>query len=279
MRADAALIHLRPLGRARRRIGASDAVAGVAAIGGATVLWWLVTDGLGLIRPSTLASPTAVIEAAVRITLEPFAGQSLPGHVRDSLLRWAAGVAAAVGIGVPLGLAMGWYRAVDAFVSPAFGVLRNIPPLAWIPLAILWFGTGPTTQAAMVFVGAFPPCVLNGYRATREVDRYQIWAARAVGASSLRQLIEIVVPAGLPVILAGVRIAFGNGWMAVVGAELVGAPSGLGFMIVRGQQNLTPAVIVVGMAAIGLLGLVLDALVVRLSRPLLGWRREVTADA
>lgn len=279
MRADAALTRLRPLGRAGRRIGASDAAAGVATIGGATVLWWLVTDGLGLIRPSTLAGPTAVIETAARITAEPFAGQTLPGHVRDSLLRWAAGVAAAVGIGVPLGLAMGWYRAPDAIVSPTFGVLRNIPPLAWIPLAILWFGTGPTTQAALVFVGAFPPCVLNAYRATREVDRYQIWAARAVGASSLRQLIEIVVPAGLPVILAGVRIAFGNGWMAVVGAELVGAPSGLGFMIVRGQQNLTPAVIVVGMAAIGLLGLVLDALVFRLSRPFLRWRREVTADA
>jgi len=260
--------------RARQRASGSELLAAAASIGTLTFLWWLVTDAMELVAASTIPGPIAVVETASRLMAEPFAGQTLPGHVLDSLVRWGTGVGAAITLGIPLGLAMGWYRTVDALASPAFSVLRNIPPLAWIPLAILWFGTGPATQAALVFVGAFPPCVLNAHRATREVDPYQVWAARSVGANSLRQLVEVVVPAGLPVILAGIRIAFGNGWMAVVGAELVGASSGLGFMIIRGQQNMTPTVIVVGMTAIGLLGLVIDTLVVRLSVPLLRWRWE-----
>lgn len=260
--------------RARARASGSELLAAVASIGTLTFLWWLATDGMGIVAPATIPSPIAVVDTASRLVTEPFAGETLPGHVLDSLVRWGTGVGAAIAIGIPLGLAMGWYRSVEALVSPAFAVLRNIPPLAWIPLAILWFGTGPGTQAGLVFVGAFPPCVLNAHRATRDVNTYQVWAARSVGASSLRQLVEVVVPAGLPVILAGIRIAFGNGWMAVVGAELIGAHSGLGFMIIRGQENMTPTIVVVGMTAIGLLGLVIDTLVVRLSVPLLRWRQE-----
>jgi ABC-type nitrate/sulfonate/bicarbonate transport system permease component len=213
----------------------------------------------------------------VRLLSEPFAGATLGGHLRDSLARWGAGVGAAILLGVPLGLLMGWNRTVNAAVAPLFEPLRNVPPLAWIPLMIVWFGTSTLSQVAVVFVGAFPPCVLNAYRAIRIVDSVQLAAASTLGAGAWSRAVEVALPAGLPTLFAGLRIAFGNGWMALIGAELVGASTGLGFLIIRGQENLSAAIIVVGMVAIGVTGLLLDLLLAALARRALPWRRPVEA--
>jgi ABC-type nitrate/sulfonate/bicarbonate transport system permease component len=261
------------------REGRAWAGAPLVSVGGFLALWWLLTSVLGLGDETTAASPLEVLATLGALAVEPFAGHTLGGHVAASLWRWTLGVGAGVAVGVPLGVLMAWSEEVDAAVGPAFDMLRNIPPLAWIPLAIVWFGTDTTSQALLVFVGALPPSLLNAYRAIKGIDPRLLAAARTVGARPWHQLVEVALPTGLPAILAGMRIAFGNGWMALVGAELVGAPSGLGFLIVRGQENLTPAVIIAGMVVIGIMGLALDAALRVATRPLLRWRREATAEA
>jgi len=261
------------------RLPGGTAGQGAVSIALFLALWWFATAGLGFGDQTTIASPPEVVRALVRLTLEPFGGLTLPGHVAASLYRWGLGVLLAVGIGVPLGLAMAWQPAVNAAVAPIFEPLRNIPPLAWIPLVIVWLGTGTASQVTLVFVGAFPPCVLNAFRAIRGVDPVLLAAARNLGAPSHRQLLEVALPSGLPTILAGIRIAFGNGWMALVGAELVGAPSGLGYLIVRGQENLSAPVIFAGMIVIGALGLLLDATLRAAGWRLVPWRREAGGDA
>lgn len=248
---------------------------GALSVAAAVAAWWFATDVLGLGNSVTMCSPLEAVKMAVRLLSEPFAGATLGGHLRDSLARWVAGVGAAVALGIPLGLLMGWNRIVNALVAPVFEPLRNVPPLAWIPLMIVWFGTSTLSQVAVVFVGAFPPCVLTGYRAIRIVDPVQLAAASTLGAGAWTRAVEVALPAGLPTIFAGLRIAFGNGWMALIGAELVGASTGLGFLIIRGQENLSAAIIIVGMVTIGITGLVLDALLAAFSRRALPWRQSV----
>jgi ABC-type nitrate/sulfonate/bicarbonate transport system permease component len=245
---------------------------GLLSVGSFILLWWFLVDVVRLGSPTTIASPVDVTARFFDLMRVRFAGLTLPGHLGASIYRWGIGVGFAVLIGVPLGIFMAWYKSLDAAVSPIFEVLRNIPPLAWIPLAILWFGTGLVSQSAMVFVGAFPPCVINSYRAVQSIDPMLFWAARTLGARPLRQLLEIALPTGLPTILAGIQIAFGNGWMALVGAELVAAPSGIGYLIIRGQENLQPDVIFVGMITIGMMGLLLDGLLRIVGDSIIRWR-------
>lgn len=258
----------------RTRVRAPYGALSVAAL---LAGWWFATDILGLGNSATLSSPMEVVRTGARLLHEPFAGATLGGHLRDSLGRWAAGIGLAIALGVPLGLLMGWNRTVNALVAPLFEPFRNVPPLAWIPLMIVWFGTSTLSQVALVFIGAFPPCVLNAYRAIRVVDPVQLAAASTLGAGAWSKAVEVALPAGLPTIIAGLRIAFGNGWMALIGAELIGASTGLGFLIIRGQENLSAAIIIVGMVTIGVTGLVLDVLLAALARRALPWRQPMRA--
>lgn len=254
--------------------GPSPLLSGVLGVAVLLVLWWLATDGLGLVEPSLFASPVAVAGRLGSLAVEPFAGETLLGHLAASLQRWAYGVAVAALVGVPLGVAMASHDDVDAAVTPVFETVRYVPPLAWVPIAILWFGTTTTAQALVVFVAAFPPCVLNAHRAVSSLDPILRHAARTMGASRLRELAWVAVPTGLPTILAGISIAVGNGWMALVGAELVGARSGLGFVILRGQANRAPDTILAAMVVIGLVGAAATLLMQLLSARAVRWRTQ-----
>lgn len=238
----------------------------------ALLAWFIFDDLLGLIPTRTLPPLMEVFGTAANLMVEPYAGETLWGHIGQSMIRWSLGVLAAVGLGVPLGMLMGWYRFADAALNPLFNALRSVPPLAWIPLAILWLGTGLVTELLLVFIAAFPPIVINAYHGARSIDPQVIGAARTAGASSLRQLVQIVIPTELPQLVSGLRVALGNGLMAVIAAELVSAKSGLGFLIIRGQQDFQPDLIVVGMLVIAFIGLTVDALLTIVTRPLLRWR-------
>ncbi|TDE00210.1 ABC transporter permease [Jiangella asiatica] len=240
------------------------------------VLWWLVTDGIGLVGADMFASPGSVADRLAELVTTPFAGETLTGHVSASLQRWVLGLAAAVLLGVPLGMLMAEQADVDAAVTPVFEALRFIPPLAWVPLAILWLGASVTAQALVVFVAAFPPCLLNAHRAVRGIDPVLRRAARTLGAGRWREVVWVAVPTGLPTVLAGVAIAMTNGWMALIGAELVGARSGLGFMILRGQSNAAPDIIVAAMVVIGIIGAAMTALMGLATRRVLRWQHTDT---
>ncbi|MGF2949055.1 ABC transporter permease [Microbacterium alcoholitolerans] len=243
----------------------------IAGVFGLVVVWWLTTDGLRLVDATTLASPVAVAMSIVDLAVDSFAGDTLLGHSLASLTRWFAGVFLGCAIGVPLGVLMAWNRRVNAFVSPIFEVFRYIPPFAWVPLAILWFGTSLTSQAAVVAIAAIPPALLNAHKAISQLDSTMLSASAVLGASDARTLMKVAVPTAAPGVLAGVRLAFSNGWMALVGAELVGARSGLGYVISRAQANLSTEVVIAGMVTIAVIGVIVDIVLRKATDRLLGW--------
>lgn len=219
---------------------------------------WLAASSSGYVPRQFLPTPFEVVARASHLLTSPFAGATLPVHLARSLERYAYGVALAAAIGVPLGLAMGWYRWLDDIVTPVFDGLRFIAPIAWVPFAALWFGTGIGGPIMIIFSGAFPPCLISAYRGARFVDGKYIEAAQMLGASNLRTIAEVLLPASFPSIVAGLRVGAGLGWQSLVGAELIVASAGVGYMMVQGQSNISTPTVMAGMLAIGLVGLLID---------------------
>jgi ABC-type nitrate/sulfonate/bicarbonate transport system permease component len=225
---------------------------------------WALVAASGLVQELFLPTPAAVARKFVELTQQPFVGYTLQQHLASSFGRFGMGFALAVAIGVPLGLAMGWFRWLDGVVSPLFDALRFVAPIAWVPFAALWFGTGIGGPVLVIFAGAFPPCVINAYRGAKYVDRRLVEAAQTLGASNWLILSEVLLPASVPSIVAGVRVSAGLGWQSLIGAELIVASSGIGYLIVKGQSNISTAIVMSGMIAIGLVGFAIDAALRRL---------------
>ncbi len=234
--------------------------------------WIAITTIPGVVPARLLPTPLEVVERFARLLVEPFSGSTLAGHAVASLERWLLGVGAALVLGVPIGILLAWLPPVRAGITPLFELLRYIPPFAWVPIAVLWLGATTTSQALIVFIAAFPACVINAQLGVGQVDRILIDAARALGAGSWTMLRRVALPVAAPSIFTGVRIAFSNGWMALVGAELIVGKRGLGYLISQGQQNDSVATILVGMATIGVIGALIDVLLQRLQRRLLPWK-------
>ncbi|MGJ9413693.1 ABC transporter permease [Aeromicrobium sp. CF4.19] len=254
----------------RRRLDPRTAVFSSLGVVAFVLVWALAST---LVDSSTLASPLQVLTRFVELTVTPLAGSTLGGHSIASIGKWAGGFLIAAALGLPLGYAFGWWPSFRSAVLPAFEVLRYIPPFAWIPLTILWFGPGYAAQAAIVFIAVLPPVVLNAELGVRTVDQLVIRASRVLGASRTRTLVDTVIPASAPSSVAGLRIALGNGWMALMGAELIVGRSGLGYVILSGQQSNDSTTVIAGMVAIGLLGAAVDRLVVLAASPLTRWRK------
>jgi ABC-type nitrate/sulfonate/bicarbonate transport system permease component len=172
---------------------------------------------------------------------------------------------------IPLGIVMGWWRLAYDQINPVMEILRPIPPLAWIPLSILWFGIGDEQNEFIIFLGIFFPILVNTIVGVKNIDPILVRAARSLGASERRLLARIVFIGALPQIITGVRIGLGVGWMALVAAELVGAGSGLGFLINDARSMLRTDTIIVGMLTIGIVGLLIDTAILALGRRLLPW--------
>ncbi len=228
-------------------------------------IWWIIAAS-GLVQRQFLPTPLEVLDRFVALTRSPFVGYTLQQHLASSFGRFAAGFGLAVVIGVPLGLLMGWFRSLDAIVTPLFDALRFIAPIAWVPFAALWFGTGLGGPVLIIFSGAFPPCVINAYRGARFVEPRFVEAAQTLGATHLRIITEVLLPASVPSIVAGLRISAGIGWQSLVGAELIVASSGIGYLLVKGQSNISTPIVMSGMIAIGLVGFAIDALLRALER-------------
>ena len=237
-------------------------IAGLATFFGV----WSFAAVSGLAPPQFLPPPWTVAAKLVALTHEPFVGYTLQRHLFSSFVRFGMGFGLAVVIGVPLGLAMGWFRGLDMVVSPLFDALRFVAPIAWVPFAALWFGTGIGGPVLVIFTGAFPPCVINAYRGARYVEPYLIEAARTLGASNYQIMSEVLLPASVPSIVAGLRVSAGLAWQSLVGAELIVASSGIGYLLVKGQANISTSIVMSGMIAIGIVGFVIDALLQRLQR-------------
>jgi NitT/TauT family transport system permease protein len=180
-------------------------------------------------------------------------------HVAASLGRVAGGYALAAALGIPLGIAMGWFPTLFGAVNPVIQLLRPISPIAWIPLAILWFGIGDLSPVFLIFLASFFPIVVNTTTGVHTIERQYIRAAANFGVSGLRLLRLVILPATLPHVIVGLRISLGVAWLVVVAAEMIALNSGLGFLIMdsRNAGNRYDLV-VAGMVLIGVTGLLLD---------------------
>jgi NitT/TauT family transport system permease protein len=214
-------------------------------------------------KATLIPGPWAVGRALVELATHGL----LFRYLVASLFRVTWGYLGAVALAIPVGIGLGWYQRADRMLSPLFQVLRPISPLAWIPLAILWFGVGDTPAIFIIFLGSFFPMVLTTASAVRNISTVHINVARNFGLSPTDVLRKLIVPAILPKLIVGLRLSLGIAWLVVVAAEMIAVNSGLGFLIIdaRNAGNRYDLVIA-GMALIGGTGLVLDIGMRRLER-------------
>lgn len=261
-----AIRRARRLARPGARRAAGSAGLGVLSLAGGIGLWALAV-GLGL---SALPGPA---EVGRRMLALAASGQ-LAGDMAASLRRVLIGFALGAGVAVPVGFLMGWYRIARALIEPWIQFLRVIPPLAIIPLAIVTLGIDEKPKIFVIFLAAFLSSVVATYQGVVNVDRTYINAARVLGASDRVIFLRVVIPASTPFILVGFRIALGSAWATVVAAELIAAQSGLGFRMQQAQLYYDLPTIFVSLIAIGVLGLVMDRVVVHADARLTRWQER-----
>jgi taurine transport system permease protein len=254
----------------RERSARRFAVA-LASVAVTLVLWYVLT-ATGVIAASRFASPKEFWDALAQISVQGYADARLWQHVLQSCKLVLMGFAVAVGIGVPLGLAMGWSPRFEAFFNPVFLLLRPIPPLAWIPLAIVWLGLGDAAKVMVIFFAAFVPSVINSYTGVRAIESYLIEAAEMLGVKRVAFLREVIVPAALPHIFSGLRLSLQAAWTTLVAAELVGALRGLGQVLNSAAQDIYPAMILVGMVFVGLCGGAMTWMLALAEKRAMPWR-------
>lgn len=191
----------------------------------------------------------------------------LAKYIVASLFRVTWGFTLAVSVGVPFGLVLGWYaRAFDAF-NPVIQILRPISPIAWIPVAILWFGVSDAAPVFLIFLASVFPITVSAIAAVQNLQPVYLRAARNFGLSRLELFRRVIFPASVPQILTGIRIALGVAWLVVVAAEMIAVNSGLGYLIIDARNaGKRYDLVVAGMVMIGLIGLILDLLVRQLEK-------------
>lgn len=228
---------------------------GTVSVIGVVLIWQAVATfviGNSFILPGPVDVADAVVDLAETGTI--------PEDLATSLLHFAIGIGAALLVGVPLGMAMGWFRIIDSLANPIIEVLRPIPPLAWIPFAIVWFGLTDLAAGFIVFAGAFFPVLINTYTGFRNVPKIFVEAGKVLGCTTDLSLIRhIAIPSSVPQIASGIRVATGVGWMCLVAAEIFGASKyGLGKQMWEYYSLHQMANVVVYMIILGLIGLAID---------------------
>jgi len=225
------------------------------------ILIWQGLSSIQVIPSYKLPSPVEIVlgfKDLLIIGVPP--GNLLHNHVLYSLYRVALGYAIAALLAIPLGLLMGWSPGFLRITRPLFEVVRPIPPLAWIPIAILWFGIGIKSAAFIIFLGAFFPILLNTISGVLTVPPILIEAARTLHAKEKDIFLKVLLPGAVPSIFVGMRIGIGIGWMTLVAAEFTGVKEGygLGYMIMTARDIQRPDEILAGMLVIGVIGLLID---------------------
>jgi NitT/TauT family transport system permease protein len=241
----------------------SDAERILLPLGAAALAVLLWAAAVSLSHTTVFPSPLKVLGG-----LRELAGRGvLWRYIGDSLRRVAAGYFLALILGIPAGLALGWNPNLASAFNPVIQMARPISPLAWMPLAILWFGVSEAAPAFLIFLGSFFPIVVASMNGVRSVPAMYLQAGRNFGLSTPRLLARVVFPAALPQILVGLRIALGIAWIVVVAAEMIAVDSGLGYLIIDSRNaGKRYDLVVAGMLLIGVIGLVLDTLARRLER-------------
>ncbi len=247
---------------------------------------WQTACSMGWVNEHVLPSPWAVVTRWVAYLLpaKPFAefegswlAWAISGELildaTGSMYRVVVGFLVGAGLALPLGLVMGASPRVYAWLNPLAQVLRPIPPIAYIPLAILWFGLGNPPAIFLISIGAFFPVLINTIAGVRHVDGIYLRAARNLGANQRTLFLRVILPASVPYILSGVRIGIGTAFIVVIVSEMIAVNNGLGFRILEAREYFWSDKIIAGMISIGMLGLAIDIGVNKLNNYLLRWHR------
>ncbi len=246
---------------------ASSFVSGALFPVAVILLWWAGSRA-GLWNPFLLPSPQAVLSAAWKLTLSG----ELPMNILTSMGRIVAGFSLSCGLALPFGVILGLRPSLGKLLYPTLEFLRHVPPLAMLPLLILWFGIGEASKTVVILLATFFPVFLNTLDGVRRCDAGLVEVGRSLGFTGTRIFRRIVFPSALPSILTGLRLGLGYSWRALIGAELIAASSGLGYMIHDAESLSRSDVIVVGILALGLVGALSDHLFFRLARAATPWK-------
>lgn len=248
---------------------------------------WELLSRKGVFSPQVLPAPSLVFLRWIDYLkpLEPYDAEKtravvwlfsgeLPHDTLASFLRVMGGFAIGTGLALPLGLLMGTSTFTYNLCNPLIQILRPIPPIAYIPLAILWFGLGNPPALFLISLGAFFPVLMNTISGVRHVDPLLIRAARNLGANGWTLFLRIILPAASPYILTGLRVGIGVAFIVVIVAEMIAVNNGLGYRILEAREYLWSDKIIAGMITIGLLGLAIDTVMSRINNYLLRWHRR-----
>jgi taurine transport system permease protein len=235
--------------------------------------WWAAAQ-FQLVKPLFLPAPLDVARQFYSVAADGFSNATLAQHVGASLTRIGAGFVLAAGIGVPLGLAMGTSRWVRGIFSPPIQLYWPVPPLAYLPLVIIWLGIGEAAKITLLALAMFAPIVISAQAGVRAVAPGRIQAAQSLGATRAQVFRHVILPSALPEILTGLRIGIGGGWSTLVAAELVAATKGLGFMTLSAAQFLVTDVVFVGILTIAALATIFLAALRLLERKLTPWKGQ-----
>ena len=256
---------MRPLGANHYR---AISIAAVAV----ALLLWLLASLTGHLDPNKLPPAQSLWATLVELVRDGYASKPFWHQILASLGRALAGFALAVLIGVPFGIWIGSNRLFDAIVSPFLTFLRPIPPIALVPLFIFYFGIGELSKVALIFLTAFLYITVSTSSGVKSVPQDLILASRSLGLSPRKIFFYVVIPAASGSIITGMRVSMTLSWALVVAAELIAAQTGLGYMIMDATTFFRIPIVFIGIITIGLIGLLLDALLLLLERRALHWR-------
>ena len=236
-------------------------------------LWWLATAA-GWVEPLFLPSPADILAKAWVLLTQGYMDASLWQHLGASLGRIGLALAAATQTAIPVGIAIGYNRIARGILDPLIEFYRPIPPLAYLPLIVIWCGIGELSKVLLIYLAIFAPIAIATATGVRTVDPAKLRAAQSLGASKAQLIRHVIRPSALPDILTGIRIGLGVGWSTLVAAELIAATSGLGFMVQSASQFLVTDVVVLGILLIALIAFALEMGLRALQRKLVPWHGQ-----
>ncbi len=234
-------------------------------------VWWLVT-WMGWVKPLFVPSPGAIFTKFVSIWQNGFTNTPFLEHVLVSTLRVFGAFTLACLVGIPLGLAMGMSPFLRGIFDPPIEFYRPIPPLAYLPLMIIWFGIGETSKVLLIFLSVFAPVALGARSGVKSAAIEQIHAAYSFGATRWQVLRHVILPSALPEILTAMRIGIGFGWTTLVAAEMVAATEGLGYMVLSASQFLQTSTVMMGIIVIAIIAYAFDLFMRFVERQVVPWK-------
>jgi sulfonate transport system permease protein len=231
------------------------------------IVIWKGADLLGKIKPYTMPAP----ERVLKTTIDFIRDGTLPAHIAISALRVGEGFLIALALALALGISIGLSKKLEIITELIVQVIKPIPPIAWIPLSILWFGIGEASKLYIIIVGAFFPILLNTVDGIKNIDSRYFELSKVYEVQYSRVVARVVLPGALPFIMTGIRVGLANAWICVVAAEMIAATKGIGYMLMDGRSLARPDIVILGMLIIGIVGKIMDDGLKWVSKKIIRW--------